>query len=260
MSVLAPTLPPEFLIRPLAHRALHDRKARRPENSRAAVAAAVAAGYGIEIDVQLSADGAAMVFHDYDLARLTGRKGKVRALDALTLGGIALKHANEGIPRLEEVLELVAGRVPLLIEVKDQTRAVGLSEGALEAAVALALKAYPGPVAVMSFNPEAVAELARYAPDVPRGLTTFGWGLRDAPRIPSRRRAHLRNIADFDRVGASFISHHWRDLRRARVAELKSQGVPVLCWTIRSPRTAVKAGLLADNITFEGFLPPVPAA
>jgi glycerophosphoryl diester phosphodiesterase len=253
----APTLHGDFLTRPLAHRALHDRRAGRPENSRAAVRAAVEAGYGIEIDVQLSADGMAMVFHDYELSRLTGRRGRVRRFDADTLAAITLKGCDEGIPRLDEVLDLVAGQVPLLIELKDPSRRTGASDGALEADVARALVGYGGPVAVMSFNPEMVAELARCAPRVPRGLTTCAWRLRDSPRLSPRRRAHLRNIADFDRVGAGFISHDWRDLKRARVAELKARGVPVLCWTIRKPAYEVRARCVADNITFEGYLPAI---
>ena len=151
-------LPAAFLTQPPAHRALHDSAAGRPENSRAAVRAAVAAGYGIEIDVQLSSDGQAMVFHDEDLDRLTSDCGPVRARTAAELGRTRLRDAEDGIPTLPEVLALIGGRVPLLIEIKDQTLTMSETDGRLEAATAAALASYTGPVAVMSFNPHAVAQ------------------------------------------------------------------------------------------------------
>ena len=117
---MTPRLHPDFLTMPLAHRALHDVADGRPENSRAAVTAAIDAGFGIEIDLQLSSDEQAMVFHDYDLARLAEAEGTVQQRDAATLAGIRLRGGEEGIPTLPEILSLVAGRVPLLIELKDQ--------------------------------------------------------------------------------------------------------------------------------------------
>lgn len=246
-------LPDAFLRVPLAHRAYHDVTAGRPENSRAAVRAAVVAGYGIEVDVQPSADGVAMVFHDYDLARLTGEKGPVAQHDAATLGATGLLHGDEGIPTLAEILEIIGGRVPLLIEIKDQDGGMGPSVGALEAAVARDLTGYDGPVAVMSFNPHSVAKMAEAAPDVPRGLTTCAYTAEDWPLLPAKTRELLAPIPDFDRVGASFISHDAKDLAAPAVAALKSRGVPVLCWTIRSPEAETQAREVADNVTFEGY-------
>lgn len=246
------SLPPDFLRLPLAHRALHDRAQGRPENSRAAVRAAVAAGYGIEIDLQASADGVAMVFHDDELDRLTDATGPVRARSAAELGAIRLRDADDGIPTLAEVLEIVGGRVPLLIEIKDQSGDMGPDMGRLPEATAAALAGYGGPVAVMSFNPHAVAAMARLAPDIPRGLTTYAWDDDHAPENPALR-ARLAAIADYDAVGASFVSHHWRDLGRPRVAELKAQGAAVLCWTIRTPAEEAEARRVAQNITFEGY-------
>lgn len=252
------SLHPDFLRLPVAHRALHDRAQGRPENSRAAVRAAVAAGYGIEIDLQGSADGVAMVFHDDDLDRLTGAAGPVRARSAAELGAIRLRDAEEGIPTLAEVLAIVAGRVPLLIEIKDQSGGMGPEMGALPQATAAALAGYAGPVAVMSFNPHAVAAMARLAPDIPRGLTTYAWDDDHAPEDPALR-ARLAAIADYDAVGASFVSHHWRDLARPRVAELKAAGAAILCWTIRAPAEEAQARRVAQNITFEGYAAPFPA-
>lgn len=252
---MIPPLPAAFTAVPLAHRALHDADAGRPENSTAAVAAAVAAGWGIEIDLQGSADGAAMVFHDARLERLTGAAGPVRARTAAELEALRLCGTDEAIPLLATVLELVGGRVPLLIELKDQSGRMAGSDGVLEGAVARALEGYRGPVAAMSFNPDMVATLASVAPGLPRGLVTQAWTGDEVAALPEARRAHLRAIADFDRVGAAFVSHHHRDLDRAEVRALRAAGVPVLCWTVRSPAEEAAAHRGADGITFEGYRP-----
>ncbi|KUJ76507.1 phosphodiesterase [Ruegeria marisrubri] len=252
-------LPRAFLERPIAHRALHDALQGRPENSRAAIRAAIQAGYGIEIDLQLTADGQAMVFHDYDLGRLTGQRGPIRQITAAEAGAIPLLDSDgEGIPTLSEVLGLVAGRVPLLIEFKDQDGAMGPNVGQLEQAAVEVLAGYDGPVALMSFNPHSVAELARLAPDLPRGLVTSAYDPSDW-HLPRKVGDHLREIPDFDRVGADFISHEVADLNRPRVAELKARGVPILCWTVRSPAQEAEARKVADNITFEDYLAAFPA-
>lgn len=256
---MIPPLPDVFRSIPIAHRALHDAADHRPENSRAAVRAAIEAGYGIEIDLQLSADGQALVFHDYDLRRMTGEPGAIRLRTAAEAGTLALRGGDgETIPTLPEILDLVAGRAPLLIELKDQDGGMGPDIGALDAATAEALAGYDGPVAVMSFNPHSVAELARLAPDVPRGLVTESYGPTTVP-LPTATRDRLREIPDFDRCGAGFISHEVHDLLRDRVQDLRRAGVPVLCWTVRSVETEAFARQYADNITFEGYLAAIPA-
>lgn len=248
------SLPDSFVAKPIAHRALHDRTAGRPENSRAAVRAAVAAGYGIEIDVQLSADGHAMVFHDYGLDRLTHATGQLRDLSAEELSSVLLKDSDEGVPRLEEILDIVAGRVPILIEIKDQDGALGPETGALESAVADVIDGYEGDVAVMSFSPHCMLAMQTLAPDVPRGLTTEDFTADDEWIVSSRVRERLSAIADYERVGACFISHNHRHLAMPRVSELKRHGATILCWTIRTPEDEAAARLIAQNVTFEGYL------
>jgi len=251
---MVPVLPAAFLARPIAHRALHDKAKGRPENSRAAVRAAVAAGYGIEIDVQLSRDGGAMVFHDYVLSRLTADKGPLARRTAAELAATALLHGDEGIPTLTQVLADVAGQVPLLIEIKDQDGALGQDVGALESATAAALAGYAGPVAVMSFNPYSVAAMARLLPGMPRGLTTSAYDPADWPLVPVAVCDRLREIPDYAVSGAGFISHEAHDLSRPRVAALKAQGARVLCWTIRSAAAEAAARAAgAENVTFEGY-------
>ena len=252
-------LPPVFLRRPIAHRGYHDRSQGRIENSTSAIRAAVDAGYGIEIDLQLSSDGQAMVFHDETLDRLTDQSGPLNARTAAGLGLIRLKDSADTIPTLPEVLALIAGRVPLLIEIKDQSRHLTDSDGEIEAATARALRGYAGPVAVMSFNPHSMARMAKLAPDLPRGLTTCAFDPADWTPADPATCARLRDIPDHDAVGAAFISHEVADLTRPRVAGLKAQGTAILCWTIRSPETEASARKIAQNITFEGYAATIPA-
>lgn len=251
-------LPPAFLTTPIAHRAYHDVGKGRPENSRAAIRAAIAASYGIEIDLQLSRDGVPMVFHDETLERLTPRDGWLCDLTAAQLAEIPLKGGDETIPTLAEVLALVAGRVPLLIELKDQTLRMAETDGRLEQATAAALATYRGPVAVMSFNPHCIARMATLAPNLPRGLTTSAYDPADWHPLASEICDRLRPIPDYDRTLSSFISHEHADLARPRVAELAAQGAAILCWTIKSPEQEAAARRIAQNITFEQYPAALP--
>lgn len=248
------TLPASYFARPITHRALHDRKVGRVENSIASVKAAIAAGYGIEIDVQLTSDGQAMVFHDDLLDRLTGETGPVRNRTRAELEAIPLTSDGGTIPAFDTVLDLVAGQVPLLIEIKDQDGAMGRNIGPLEEATCNALATYKGDVALMSFNPHAVAACAKLAPNIPRGITTSSYQAQFWPEVPEQVRDTLRDIPDYDRVGACFISHESTDLDRPRVAALKSQGAHIFCWTIRSAKAEADARRIVDNVTFEGYL------
>ena len=245
-------LPDSLLDRPIAHRALHDDT--KAENSLEAVQAAVDAGYGIEIDVQPSRDGTPMVFHDYDMARLTGIAGPIAQMGTAALAAIPLLGGGTIAP-LSKVLEVIAGRVPLLIEIKDQDGQLGPNVGPLEQAVAEALKGYQGDVALMSFNPNSVAACKDYAPDIPRGLTTCSYPAQDWPTIPKAVRHAQTRIPDFARVGACFISHQQDDLASPHAIRIQNSGFPVLCWTVTSPEMELRARKIANNVTFEGYLP-----
>ena len=246
-------LPKAFIDRPIAHRGYHDKAAGCIENSPAAFNAAIEAGYGIELDLQLSRDGVPMVFHDHLLNRLTEETGPVRDRDSAALQQIGLKGGSDRIPTLKEVLKQVNGAVPLLIELKDQHGEMGETDGRLEAATVAALEGYDGPVALMSFNPNMVARLVDLAPDLPRGLISSAWRKIDEPHVPVDTRARLAGIPDFERVQADFLSHDATNLDAPRVEQLKAQGVPILCWTIRSEAQEHQARKVADNITFEGY-------
>ncbi|MEP4039148.1 glycerophosphodiester phosphodiesterase family protein [Pseudophaeobacter sp.] len=257
---MIPKLPAEFLSQPVAHRALHDVTDGRPENSRAAIRAAIAAGYAIEIDLQRSSDGCPMVFHDYMLDRLAEARGGIMARSQAELTQIPLKGGDgECIPTLAEVLDLVAGQVPLLIEIKDQDGNLGPNVGALEETTAKELQGYTGTVALMSFNPHATAALARYAPDIARGLVTSSYDPEDWVPVPAETCNRLRDIPDFDSSQSSFISHEVGDLDRSRVQDLRAAGVPILCWTVTSHAAEAEARKWVDNVTFEQYLSPLPA-
>lgn len=254
---MTPPLPPAFLGAPLSHRALHNSAAGIAENSGEAIQAAVAAGYGIELDVQLTRDGEAIVFHDDDLRRLTGARGRVRDQTAAQMTERRLSVGGCRILTLADALGVVAGKSAVLIELKDQSGRMEGSDGALETAVARATAGYDGPVAAMSFNPDMVHCLRNIAPELPRGLTTCAWISSDGLRLARNYRQRLTRIADFDEVGAAFISHEAARLGAPRVQTLRRSGVPVLTWTIRSPAAEAKARLGADNVTFEGYRPPL---
>ncbi|ERL97811.1 glycerophosphoryl diester phosphodiesterase [Rhodobacteraceae bacterium HIMB11] len=250
-------LDPAFLKTPIAHRALHDASKGIFENCRSAIIAAIEHEYAIEIDLQLSADGCAMVFHDDTLDRLTDKRGDVSDYTAAELSQIKVGSGQDVIEPLEDILHLIDGRVPLLIELKDQSRQLSQTDGRLEQATIDVLSLYHGPVAVMSFNPYMIATMAQLSSELPLGLTTGGfmdpsWGV-DAERV-----AHLSQIADFDPTRYSFVSHFALELTAPCIQTLKEQGAAIFTWTIRSSEAEAIARQTVDNITFEGYLAAHP--
>lgn len=199
-----------------------------------------------------------MVFHDSTLDRMTDRSGRIADHTPEALGEIAL-HGGAEIPTLARALAVIAGRVPLLVELKDQSGCFGPGPIQLEAACAPLLAGYDGPVAVISYNPHMIAALARLAPRVPRGLITRAFTPEDWPDVPLDQAHHLSRILDADRVGAALISHYHADLPSAEVARQRRAGRAVLCWTIRNPTEEATALGYADAITFEGYRPTVPS-
>ncbi|MEM1314414.1 MAG: glycerophosphodiester phosphodiesterase family protein [Pseudomonadota bacterium] len=256
-----------FLRHPLAHRGLHDRDAGIIENSLTAVLAAAEAGYGVEIDLQLSSDGEAMVFHDDALARLTGRSGPVGALTAAELQATPLLGAAdpaEGPPRFADLLEALDGRAPLLVEIKSQPTEAATR--ALTRRACAILSGREGAVAVMSFDPTAVLAAAEVAPEIPRGLVSMDYeaaaarGDGDVSGLPKAVRTALTEMAAWQAAGCAFASFRWQDLPSARTEALRAAGAPVLCWTTRSAEDDAAARRQADNVTFEGYRPPLRTA
>jgi len=227
----------ELIAKPFAHRGLHG--PGRVENSRAAFEAAIEARHGIELDVQASRDGQAMVFHDERLDRLAEHAGPVGGMARAELERIRLRDSDETIPSLADVLALIAGRAPLLIEVK----APGREAGALSRAVAGALKTYMGPVAVMSFNPEVGHWFARHDPGRLRGLVVTEKGKKWRGWL-TRRLALWRSRADF-------LAYDIRDLPSGFAEAAQRRGLRVLTWTVRSVKDRARAAEHADQIIYE---------
>lgn len=246
----------EFWARPFAHRGLHD--AARPENSLSAINAAVQAGYAVEVDVQPSSDGEAMVFHDYTLDRLTGEAGRTDARTAAELNSIALGSSSDTIPTLAEVLELVGGRVPMLIEIKDQSKGFVDTDGSLERQVCEVIRA-SGNIdtsAIMSFNPFSAHHVAEHLPQIARGVVSYDFQHPHDAGIDASHRADLAALRWFEETGCDFVSYGADSLSAQRVIDLRAMGIPIFCWTIRSPTRAEAALKFCDQITFEGYLPP----
>jgi glycerophosphoryl diester phosphodiesterase len=242
---------PGWLTRtPIAHRGLHDAKAGVPENSLAAFEAAIAAGYGIELDLQLSADGVAVVFHDDRLDRLTGRQGALADETVDALGGMRLLGTAEKIPSFRRTLATVAGRAPLLVELKTLGRAVG----PLEAAAWHELAGYTGRFAVQSFEPRTVAWFRRHVPDACRGQIS-GLYRDDRQGQSALRRFLLRNLLLSGPGRPDFIAYDVHGLGRPPVRLARRLGLPVLTWTVRTGEQLTTARALADNVIFEQIRP-----
>lgn len=196
----------------------------------------MAAGHGIELDVQAIEIGWPVVFHDETLDRLTDQHGPVEVLEVEALGSIRLRGTDETIPTLQEILSLIAGRAPLLIEIKSRN----LAYHQLCYHVASALHDYRGPVAVMSFNPRVGHWFARHYPVVLRGLVVTENGK------PSRGRVKRRLARWWSR--ADFLAYDIRDLPSP-----SAKGLPVLTWTVRSQDDRARAAQHADQIIYEAF-------
>ena len=227
-----------LVARPFAHRGLHEPGV--PENSRAAFRAAIARGHGIELDVQASRAGEAFCFHDADLERLTGTAGLLRDLEPEALARIRLSGSDETLPSLSEVLRLIGGSVPLLIEVK----APGRSVSALCRSVAAALESCSGPVGVMSFNPEVGRWFARHTPRHLRGLVVTEQG-------KGGLRGRVERWLALRRARPHFLAYDIRDLPSPFAAAARARGLALCTWTVRTDEERARAAEHADQIIYE---------
>lgn len=245
---------PDWLTRrPIAHRGLHDRAAGRLENTIGSAEAAIAAGYAIECDIQLSADGEAMVFHDHDLERLTGATGPVRARKAAELSALTVGGSADRIPTLAAFLDRIRGRTPLVVEVKSRFD----GDERLARRLVEVLAGRDGPVVAKSFDPEIVTLLQRIAPTLPRGIvaqTRYEEG--EWLGLDAARRHEMANLLHWAETEPGFLSWRGSDLPDgAPFLARRLAGVPVMSWTIRSQEDADRVLAHADQIVFEGFRP-----
>jgi len=225
---------------PIAHRGNWAEGPERPENSLAAFDEAASNGYTIELDVQLAGDGQLVVFHDADLERMTGVGGTIAQLTAAELQALRLVGGDETIPTLQEVLDLVDGRVPILVEIKNEGEV-----GVLEDKVAQALLAYEGDVAVQSFNPFSLARFAESAPDIQRGQLSSAF--KDAG-LPFYQVFLLKNMLMNWTSQPDFIAYDIQELPSLGTEIQQWRGRPILGWTIESAEQHAASEEYCDGI------------
>jgi glycerophosphoryl diester phosphodiesterase len=239
--------------RPIAHRGLHDRARGIIENMPAAAQAAVSGNFGIECDIQLTADGEAMVHHDDALGRLTEGTGALLGMTSGQLRAVKFKDTSERMMSLGDLCALVAGRVPLVIEVKshfdgDRTLVTRMSE---------VLASYSGPVAGMSFDPDQVLALRETMPALPRGIIAERtYDEADWPQATLAQRQSMLHLRHAFRTRPHFVAF-WIDDLPAPAPWIARNvfGLPLLTWTVRTPEQRATATRYADQMIFEGFLP-----
>jgi glycerophosphoryl diester phosphodiesterase len=245
---------PDWLTaRPVAHRGLHDAARGIIENMPAAFAAAIAGGFSIETDLQLSADGEAMVHHDHALGRLTEGEGLLRGKTAAELRQVAFKATPERMMTLSELCDHVGGRVPMVIEFKSHFD----GDRQLAQRVAKVLADYRGPVALMSFDPDQVVAIRDILPGRPRGITAERrYDAAEWAPLPPRTRHAMTGLRHGLRTRPHFVAYRVNDLPApAPWIARHLFGCALLTWTVRTPEQRTRATRHADQMIFEGFVP-----
>jgi glycerophosphoryl diester phosphodiesterase len=240
-----------LIARPIAHRGLHDASAGIIENTPSAIEAAVAAGYGIEVDLQVTADGDAMVHHDEVLGRVTDGRGRIDAFTVAELKRVPFRAAADRMLTIGELCDLVSGRATLVLELKSRFD----GDARLVSRIAKVLAAYAGPVAAMSFDPWQVEMLRAFAPALPRGLVAQGRH-RGCERDGGGRRHGLAYLRRAAAAGPQFLAYAVNDLPAAAPLFLRHVlRLPLLTWTVRNAKERQLAQRWADQMIFEGFRP-----
>lgn len=245
---------PDWLVaRPIAHRGLHHRASGLIENTIGAARAAIAQGFAIECDVQLTRDLEAVVFHDFALDRLTTAKGRVVDKTSAEIGALDLRDTADRVPTLAAFLDAIGGRVPLILEIKSAFD----GDLRLTRRTAEVVRAYPGPVALKSFDPDIVVALRELTPDHPRGIVGENrYEYAEWQVLPAARRHAMANLLHYPDSRPDFISWQVMDLQSAAPFLCRNAiGLPLMSWTVRTPDQRVLAAKGADQIVFEGFVP-----
>jgi len=247
---------PSWLVaKPIAHRGLHNKAEGIIENTISAAEAAIARGFPIELDVQLTGDDEAIVFHDFELDRLTGQTGLVAERKLSALSGIGITGAKGGdrIPSFKDYLAAIAGRTPLVIEVKSKFN----GDMRLTQRVIDILKDYQGPFVVKSFDPDIVAYLRENAPDITRGfIGELEYASKSDGFLPPEQKHRMANLLHFSETHPHFLSWRVKDIPCASTYLSRLMGhVPVMTWTVRNPEDRARAEKHADQMVFEGFIP-----
>ncbi len=239
--------------RPVAHRGLHDASRGIIENMPAAAEAAIAGNFAIECDIQLTADGEAMVHHDDELGRLTEGSGALLKQTAAELKAVPFKGTAERMMTIADLCTLVAGRVPLVIEVKSHFD----GDRKLVRRMAEVLSSYAGPAVGMSFDPDQVIALRELIPNRPRGIVAeHHYSLEDWPEASEAQRRDMTHLRHFLRTRPDFVAYFVNELPSpAPWIARHVFGCPLLTWTVRTAEQRQRAARHADQMIFEGFLP-----
>ena len=245
---------PDWLTaRPIAHRGLHDRARGIIENMPAAAQAAVSGNFSIECDIQLTADGEAMVHHDDALGRLTEGSGALLGMTSGQLRAVKFKDTSERMMSLGDLCALVAGRVPLVIEVKSHFD----GDRKLVRRMSEVLASYSGPVAGMSFDPDQLLALREKMPALPRGIIAERtYDEADWPDATPAQRQSMLHLRHAFHTQPHFVAY-WVDDLPAPASWIARNifGLPLLTWTVRTPEQRARAARYADQMIFEGFRP-----
>ena len=241
---------------PVAHRGLHDRASGVIENSASAFEAAIAGGFAIECDVQLTSDGVPVIFHDDTMKRLLGKDGAVADCSAaeITASPLLDSAAGDCPQRFTEFLAQIAGRTLLQIELKHQRDTTGTQ--LLARSVAEALKTYEGPVTVESFDPHLLTAVRQFGFAGPRGIITYDYAdVSEDSHLTEEQRYTLRHLLHWHETQFDFISCAKDALELPAIVFWRALGKPVTAWTIRSQAEADAARSHADQLVFEAFQP-----
>lgn len=236
--------------RPIAHRGLHDFAKGVVENTASAFAAAIARGYAIECDLQLTKDGEAVVFHDDHVERLTEGHGMVKDITAAGMKALTIRNSTDRVQTLAEMLEQVKGRVPLIIELKS----LWDGDERLAARALEILKNYSGEYAIMSFDPDMIDAVRRFSPQTIRGIVAERGFDSYYDILPFAKQMEIRTFSHVARTRPDFVSFYFEELPWAPIEACRRAGMPVITWTIRSAEQAWNARRNSDQITFEGFI------
>jgi glycerophosphoryl diester phosphodiesterase len=239
--------------RPFAHRGLHDASAGVIENTVSAFSAALHHNYGIETDLQISADGEAMVHHDDALGRLTEGRGRLAEMAATDIQKVRFQASADRILRLGELCDLVDGRVPVLLELKSHFD----NDRRLAQRITDVLAAYTGPVAVMSFDPAMIEVVRWIAPHLTRGIVAERHYVHhEWDRFSGTEKRLMAFLLHANRTRPHFIAYGVKDLPTvAPLIACTLFRLPLLTWTVRSEADRSRAARWADQIIFEGIRP-----
>ena len=233
---------------PIANRGLFD-NVEVPENSLSAFKNAIENGYSIELDVRMISDGKIIVFHDDKLCRMTGADGYTDNCTYPQIEHLRLLNSEDKIPTLEEVLNVVNGRVPLLIEIKNDGKV-----GTFEKKVYEMLKKYNGEYAIQSFNPFSVEWFKNNAPEITRGLLSGGFKNSHLGFFARRK---LKTLALASVCKPHFINYDISYLPNRFVNKKGIKELPLLAYTIKSTEQYHKALKYCDNVIFDSFIPTI---